>query len=82
MFTSVNGPLASITTSSGTIIVGFSKSFGIGTDGNTGDSVICSGLDSRVVSCSGFSSSIIGECFTIGVENFWTRLPRVSVTKR
>ena len=57
MFTSVNEPLASITISSGTIIVGFSKSFGIGTDGNTGDSVICSGLDSRVVSCSGFSSS-------------------------
>ena len=69
-FTIVKGPVASKMMSSGAIIVGFSKSLGIGMIGNVGDSVIFSDLDSKVESGSSFSSSIIGELFTTGVENF------------
>ena len=57
MFTTVRGPDASINTSSGTMIVGFSKSFGIGTARDTEGSVNCSISDE--ISVEIFASSLL-----------------------
>ena len=84
--TDVNPPVASIIISSGTIMTGFVKSFGIGVTGGssisgsiTSDSVIVSGCSisgSWIIS----SFSIINFSVTRGVENFWILWLSVSVT--
>ena len=75
IFTSVNGPVACTNTSSGTKMVGFWKSLGIGvTGGRVSDSV-----ESELSSSSTVCSSTTGNCVE-GVTNFCIRCPWVSVT--
>ena len=80
ILTEVRAPVASITMFSGTDIVGFVKSFGIGF--TSGSSVCVSEISSNSdidSFCSDNASSTIAFSAAIGVKNFWILCPIVSV---